>query len=456
MDTETVEAWLWLSRQVATILAGDNPLPSIPLASTLLSALKSIDFVASRGGLNAAAMARALGDRFNAAFLRDLRVEAWCDPQPGAQRPSRVLTRSVTEGKRIPNVLRALLLTRLVADDISVLWGTAIAPQARAPRIPIGYGRRGSSARQRLGKHAIQFAVKAAGGKITVAAQLLGVSSYGLAADMLHHGMHLPLSIGTARRLGEQRINAVCNALRDGMPKKEIERHLDISAWSIVLIQLNDTELRDVHRMARVARQRQTHRNILLAYRQQYPAKSRNMFTKEHAGSFDWLREYDRKWMESHLPAPARGGRERVQRSRKNWTQIDQAAAAVVRKTASDEIARTGRPTRLTRTRLLREAGALAAMGKNSETRYPTAFAEAELLAESKEEFLRRTIRWALQEYANRHIPISINQLRRVARLAAGVLLEQRSYVIEVAEELGLAFDARSSLSPLQQQDRLK
>lgn len=448
LDVKTEEAWLWLSQQIATILASSNPIPSTSLAANLFSALSAGGFAATRLGLNPAAMTEALTERFGTVFLREMGVEAWCEPLPGGRKPSRVLTQDVIEGKRIPNVLHALLLARLVVDDISVLWNTFPAPQTIEQRLPIGYGRRENNARQIIGEQAIKSALKATNGKITVAAQMLGVHSYVLAADMLRYGIRLPLPAVTTRRLGAKRINAVRKALRDGIPKSEIEHRLDISEWSIVLIQLDAPELREAHREATVARHRQTHRNALLAFRRKHPSKSRSVFANEHAGAFDWLREYDREWLNAHLPAPSRDGRKQPQKNRKNWPKIDRAAVTVIRAMARDELGKLTRPTRITRTRLLAAAGALAAMGKAGRGRYPKASAEAQRLAERKAEFLRRTIRWSLQEYAKRHVPISTNQLRRVARLPASMLMENRGYIIEVAHELQLPFDARCSLSP--------
>ena len=450
IDARMETGWLWLSRQVNTILAA--PIPTEPIAAHLLSALRSGGFAATRGGLDSVAMTEALLDHFGEPLLRELGVGSWYDSHTLRRHPSRVLTRSAIDGRRIPNVLRMLLLARLVTDDITVLWPpVATDPRQGLNRQPTGYGHRSNIGREYIDKQAIASALNASGGKITVAAQHLGVHSLVLAADMRRYGIRMPLPSITAKRLGTTRIANVREALRRGMPKHQIEQQYDISEWSILLIELDQPELGAAHRDATVARQREKHRDALLSFLRSNPRGTRNTFATRHAGAYDWLRDYDQSWLDGHLPESVRGGQKEPRKARKDWYLLDQAACSIVRQTAYEELAKPDRPTRLTRSRLLSAAGALSAMSRSKKYRYPIAMVEAEHLAETKEQFMHRTIRWALNKYAEQHIPISINQLRRVARLPANQLLEYRAYIIEVAAEIGLLFDARCSLAPWHQ-----
>ena len=447
LDTRTEEAWLWLSRQVSTLLA--TPIPSAPIAAHLFTTLKNSGFAATRGGLDPSSMIEALLDCFGEALLRELGVGSWYESSPRKHRPGRVLTRSAIDGRRIPNVLHMLLLTRLVTADIATLQNPIASNSLqRMDRQPTGYGRRASSVRESIDKQAVVSALEVAKGKFTVAAQHLGVHSQALASDMRRHGLRLPLPPNTAKRLGATRIAAVRDALKQGIPKNDIAQQYAISAWALLLIELDQPELGAAHREATVARQRDKHRNALLSFLHGNPKGTRYAFTLQHTGAYDWLREYDRAWLDEHLPDPAPGARKETRKARKDWHQLDLVAAAVVRRTAHEELAQSDRPTRLTRTRLLSAAGALSAMSRDTQHRHPSATAEAAHLAETREQFLRRTIRWALNQYAKQHVAISINQLRRVARLPPGQLIEQRDYVIELAAELGLLFDARCVLAP--------
>lgn len=450
LDTQMEGGLLWLSQQVSAILAA--PIPSEPIAAHLFTALRNGGFEATHGGLDSTAMIEALLDRFGEPLLREFGVGGWCESQPCKLRPSRVLTRSAIDGRRIPNVLRMLLLTRLMTDDIKTLWDQ-IAPESmqRMDHLPVGYGQRSSNGRKHLDARAISSALDAADGKITVAAQHLGVHSHALASDMRRHGIRLPLPPITALRLGAKCLTAVRSALRQGMPKYKIAQQFDVSAWLILLIELDQPKLGTAHREATIARQREKHREALLSFLRSNPRKTRHTFAIRHAGAYDWLREYDRDWLDGHIPDPVRNGHKETRMARKDWHQLDQAAASTVRGTAHEELTKSDRPIRLTRTRLLSAAGALSAMSRCTQHRYPCATTEAGRLAETREQFLRRTIRWALSRYAEQGGAISINQLRRVARLPAGQLIEHRDYVIEVATELGLFFDARCALAPWHQ-----
>ena len=79
----------------------------------------------------------------------------------------------------------------------------------------------------------------------------------------------------------------------------------------------------------------------------------------------------------------------------------------------------------------------------------PPAVLEAKICSESEDTYLRRRIKWALHEYAGRHVPVSMNQLRRVAGLPPGRIIPFVDYIVEIAFELRLTIDARCALSPL-------
>lgn len=451
-DAQMEASWLWLSQQVNAILAA--PIPSEPIATHLFTALKNSGFAATRGGLASAAMTEALVDRFGEPLLRELGVGGWCEHETCGLRPSRLLTRSAIDGRRIPNVLRMLLVTRLITDDITTLWEPrAPASIQRKDHSPAGYGQRSCNGRAHLDAQAISMALDAAGGKITVAAQRLGVHSYVLASDMRRQGIRLRLPPVTARRLGAERLTAIRSALKQGIPKNKIAQQFDVSEWSILLVELDQPELGAAHREATIALQQEKHREVLRSFFRGTPSKTRHEFATSHAGTYDWLRENDRDWLDGNLPSPNRNRKrdKETRAARKDWNKLDEDALSMIRHTAQEELTKADRPTRLTPTRLLSTAGALGAIGRKNKHHYPRTKIEAENLAEAREQFLNRTIRWALKRYAAQRIPISTNQLRRVARLSARQLIAQRDCVIEVAAELGLTFDARCSLAPWKQ-----
>ena len=448
LDAKSEENWLWLSRQVTTILENPKLMPKVHIAANLLTALKVGGFASLHGGgLSQSAISESIFDWFSEPVLIQLGVGHWHDSR--YHWAGRALTRNVIDGRRIPSLLRMLLLARLVTDDIRTLWRSE-APNHVPQRdlLPSSYRTNFHLNRKRIEKEAIESALDAAKGKLTVAAKRLGVSFSTLAADLRHHHIHLPLSTATSKRIGAKRISAIRDALENGVPKSEVQRQYHVPVWSILLIELDRPNLNDANREATAVRKREKHREALLSFLRSRPTESRNEFAKRHAGSYYWLRKHDRAWLQSHLPAPRWGHRKGKKKGFKDRHPRDQAAFLAVGQMARQELARPDRPMRLTRTRLLSAVGALAALSGRGRDRYPSTIAEAERLAESKEQFLHRTIRWALNELARGQKAISMNQLYRAAHLKPRQLIENQAYVVEVATELDLSFDASCPLAP--------
>jgi hypothetical protein len=445
LDAKSEENWLWLSRQVTTILENPGLMPDVHLAANLLTALRRGGFASLRGGLNQAEICESILERFSKPVLSQLGVGHWLNSRD--HWAGRTLSRNVIDGRRIPSLLRLLLLARLVTDDISSLWNpVAPVPTLQRDRLPSDYRTDVHLKQKRIEKEAIESALDAAKGRLTVAAERLRVSSWTLAGALRHHHIHLPLSKLTSKLLGAKRITAIRDALGHGVPKSKVQRQYRVSAWSILLIELDRPNLNDAK--AAAVRKREKHRNALLSFIRNSPSKSRNEFTKRHPGSYFWLRKHDREWLQSHLPAPRWGHRKGKRKVLKNLHPFDLAASVAVRQIALQELARDDRPMRLTRTRLLSAVGARSALSDQGRDRNPSTRAEAERAAETKQQFLRRTIRWALNELARGRKAISMNQLCQLTHFRSAQLIENRAYVVEVATELNLPFDARCVLAP--------
>jgi Tn7-like transposition protein D len=435
---------LWLAKQVRTILSNDGSPPKTSLAVQLREALVSKGF-AGRTGLDSEAIKSALIARYGSALLQELGASESTRTLAGSRWPSRLLGSNVLNGERTPDVLRCLLLAGLVANEIGDLAESLAKPVEPAASEPSGYSTAKELGREMLATDAIETALRASTGKIAAAALSLGVSPSRLAVDMQRQGICSPLSATTAKRLGSELIANVRRALQTGTPKIEIQRSLGISEWSIQLIELDSPALRDEHRIATIKLQRERHRGAVLQHRHLHPSASRSEVVADCPAAFDWLWNFDSDWLESNLPSPKRA-RDNGRGPRKNWPQVDLACVALVQTSVRSELEKPGRPTRLTTTHLLRTAGAL----NKAASLVPLATAEAKRYSESEDAYLRRRIKWALHEYSSRHVPVSMNQLRRVAALHPDRLIRYRDYIAEVAQELELTIDARCALSPLQ------
>lgn len=438
--------WLWLSKQVKFILSIPQ-LPAAPLLPTIRQSLKSRGLWA-RSGVDSSAILQALESRFGRTLLTEVGVLASSGRRPNQRWPGRLLGESALAGFRLPDVLRTLLLTALVAADVAELAGTPVTPDENDDAGPQGYGGEKPLGRALLSRESIRQALASAGGKITVASSLLKVSPAMLAVDMRRLGIRLPLPVATARRLGEATIDAVRAALRAGEAKYRIQSSLDVSEWSIQLIELDDLELAPLHRSATIEAQRSKHRETVTAYLQGHPDAGKMDVCDACVSASDWLRRFDSDWLAENLPK-----RKVVPPSKrqplKSWSELDQAFAKEIRAVARSELAKSTRPVRLTVALLLKRSAATVAQDPRQKHHLPLTLRAAQAHAESENSFYRRKLAWALKEYKALEVPISTNLLRRVAGLPPQRLKEQSRFIVEEAARLRISIDARCVLSPL-------
>lgn len=449
LDAKTEGDFLWLSRQVATILEDPDFTPQVSIAANLHAALKHGGFASETSyGLDRKKVVETLRKRFTEQFLRQLGLAMWCEST--SRSPLTLLHRNVLDGRLIPSVLGMLLLARLVTDEISSLWRSVpVNPRQKTERRALGYLRGPKLNRERIDRRAIQLALDATKGNLAAAASLLGIRSAKLLTDLRHHRIRVPLSASASERLGTTRIIAVRQALLKGLPMTEIQRLYKVTDFYIRLIEIDRPELCDAHREASIIRQREEHRDSLRSFLRNSPAEPRSAFVKRHSGAYAWLWRFDRTWLKSHLPKSRQGwhGRRKAMLFR-DWSSRDQAAATALGQAAHGEFAKTDRPKWLTVNRLLRSIGKPNPLKHNQQSHYPLAMAEAKRLAETKEQFQRRAIRWALQKLAEQNLPISVHRLSPLAGTSREALKEHRRFIIETAAELGLTFAAGSLLAP--------
>lgn len=443
-DSAIDTSFIWLAKQVRTILSDDHSASEVPLAARLRSALRCRGFAAG-SGLDSGAILAALNLRYGQPFLRGLDIPSSTEEASGIHWPGRILGSITTNGERTPNVLRALLLLGLVSKDVNDFYLSPIEEvKPSAPR-PKGYGTPRELTRKLLPSADINAALQASKGKISKAAYSLGVGPSHLVVDMQRQGIRLDLPACTARRLGAHLIAKVRCALQTGIPKTEIASLFGVSKWSIQLIELDSPKLRTVHREVTVDLQRDTHRNAILHRRQTHPTASRSEILRACKGAWKWLLIFDKEWLGENLPEVNRTNAG-VRARRINWRDFDIARVVAIRKLVRTELEKQDRPTRLTTSRLLRSVGAI---GKNP-TLVPLSVAEAKRGSESEEAYMLRRINWALFEYSQFRIPLSMNQFRRIASLHPNRILQFRGHIRETAMKLGLEIDARCAIAEVE------
>jgi hypothetical protein len=213
--------WLWLSKQVKFILSATQ-LPVTPLLPVIRQSLRTRGLW-SHSGVDSSAILRALESHFGRNLLKAVGVQAPPGRDANQGWPGRLLGEPKLTGDQLPDVLRTLLLTALVAPNVAELADTPVILEPSSAAEPQGYGAEKRLGRNLLTRDSIQQALAEANGKITVMARLLQVSPAVLAVDMRRLGIRLPLPIATSRRLGKDMVESVRAALRAGEVKHKIQ-----------------------------------------------------------------------------------------------------------------------------------------------------------------------------------------------------------------------------------------
>lgn len=445
-DAFAEDGWLWLSRQVRSILSAPE-VPLFPQLPAMRQSLRDRGLWAGARTDNSNIL-HALESRFGRGLLIEAGILGTPGRTPSQQWPSRLLGEDKSVRNRIPDVLRTLLLAGLVVSDVADLMGVEVKLDSVAAAVPQGYGGNTRLGRAVLSRESVQQALASAEGNLTAAANLLRTRPEMLAVDMRRLGIRLPLPLATIRRLGTAKVEAVRAALRSGEPKHSIRSRLGVSSWTVQLVESDDQELSLLHRKAAIEAQRSKHRMAVMAYRERHPNAGKMNVLDACASAADWLRRFDRAWLAAVFPT-----RQAAQRPKgmplKSWGELDQAFARQVCAVAKFELAQSNRPTRLTKTLLLKRAGANVARNAPGQYRLPLTLAAACAHAESDDSFYRRKLSWALNEYRALGVPISTNLLRRVSGLAPAILKKHRDFIVAQASRLGLSIHARCFLSPL-------
>ena len=445
-DAAGDNGWFWLSRQVKSILSISR-LPAAPLLPVLRRSLTARGY-GHLGGIRSSAVLEGLESRFGCR----LPTEVGRSPSPGrllhTRWPSRLLGGAKLAEQRLPNTLGALLLTALVATDVTDLHHAPALIESTDAARPAGYRSEKRPDRALLSRYSIEKILAAADGKICVAAGQLGVSSAVLAADMRRLGIRLPLPAITLRRLGSDKVEAIRIALRSGEPKIRIRTRLSVSEWSILLIELDAQDLAGAHRTAMIEARRLKHREAVAGYIADHPKAGRADVRTACVAAIEWLATFDSEWLVKNLPERKTAAPSRRAPGR-DWSKLDLALSTKIGAVARSELTKSARPVRMTTSMLLKQCSASVAQDRDRKHLLPLTLAAAHAHAESDDSFYKRKLAWALNEYQALHVPISTNILRRVAALQPHRLMEHREFIIEVATRLKISIDARCALSSL-------
>lgn len=144
------------------------------------------------------------------------------------------------------------------------------------------------------------------------------------------------------------------------------------------------------------------------------PKLRRSQLRIQFAGHYSWLYQYDRSWLESHLPVP---GTVRKPKTTTQWFKIDAKLATAVRTEAERMRALPGRPIIISRTAITRNLG-ITYLSKNPAAKLPltnTALSEA---SDTRHQFAVRRVKWATNVFQAQGLSPASWRIALLARLS--------------------------------------
>jgi Tn7-like transposition protein D len=275
------------------------------------------------------------------------------------------------------------------------------------------------------------------------AAVRLGVSSFAVARQAYDAKVWVPLSERMRAKIGDANLTAIQQELVGGVAKSDIQKRYTISEWALILIELDDPALPCVAMSARDISRRDSHRKIVLQFISATKDATRQTLHRQHSGTYEFMIAKDRDWFVDQLPAQKRS--REVQRSRHERMSDPELATKVV-EVAEALYGCSGRPRRVSGTRILRAAGMLRTYHQHIH-RYPHTAHVLTRLSESKSQHLQRIVSWAIAILVSARKAVSVRSIHLTASEKRERILAIREYVRQCAVLSGAALHVKSSLS---------
>ncbi len=126
-----------------------------------------------------------------------------------------------------------------------------------------------------------------------------------------------------------------------------------------------------------------------------------------------WLRRHDREWLSRNGVTQRKGFPKEVPREQINWDQRDQTLVELVHATSQRLREQIGKPQRVTRTYIIREAGELRKMAPNLR-HLPRTTKALLAAAEAEQAFLQRRAAWSVQQLRSVGRAVSVTRVREL------------------------------------------
>ncbi|MCO7578251.1 MULTISPECIES: TnsD family Tn7-like transposition protein [Pseudomonas chlororaphis group] len=436
IDKISKESLLWIAQQVDHLLQVDSHHTNIN--HTLRELLKSHSLITQAGRIKNSALISELEHEIGPELLYCFGFIVEHSRKDSSRHD---LARIFRTNNNSTNIIYNLFVAKLFCDDVRELSKICESEKFLA-HSPI----KTQNQRQHLDKRLIQNSLTEAKEIVSRAAKNLGLSIDRFRTTARHHQIALPLSERQCNRIGWDLLQEIREALKNGMGYNEACRVFALGKYTTSLIFGDQPRLLLDGKTNKNNSKIQDAKEKLLALVESQPNITRSELRKTLSSSMNVVLINDSSWTSENIPITKRVKYNNAT-DKGDWKDRLQKIRLAAEAERKREFSKTERPTRLTPTRLRKDCGVA----------HPNSFPEPykseisnifEAASESKNSFHDRLIEWAVTEYAKLLIPISSNKLRRIARLPIKDLLSCRELVIRHAQDHGLTYHSKCSLSP--------
>jgi len=436
--------WLWLSEQVLHVTSS-QVVSSRNHQEILNSALRKQGFEWPNGHMNRQKIDSTLIDIHGTSILTQLGVLSQStDNFSGNKLLLKSSTRANTSN-HVPSIAQMLLIAKLAVPTLSDLdFIPAEANPKERPR-PTYISRPRSTP---FTREQIIATLKKTNFKFRPTAELLSISVSKLQGELRHFLIPIPLDNNFLKKHGQTIIDEALELLRSGQDRRSIGVKLTLDVKVLERIEIANPDIKANHHLARFALAQSTYRERYSELVTLHPGASVSELRKISKPCVDWIERYDRAWFLEQPRAP-----------RKSYTPVpnyekmearDGAASELIEKTALDELSKTSRPIRLSKSKLLASANIFSETASTL-ARFPKAFVITRKYAETKEIFYRRLLKWALLQESLTGNYISQYRLSYICHIQPFYIKKLKPFILEVADELGIRIAPYSILHPLAQ-----
>ncbi|WP_316347334.1 TnsD family Tn7-like transposition protein [Desulfuromonas acetoxidans] len=439
-DTDVgTESFAWLAEQSDAMLNSSSECNG-KIRETLRRL--AIEKGLSRSSLlDYAQLAREIDSRFGTPVLRKLGVPSFKGEQPAAW--VRRLLYAQLDGKRRSPSLLFLLVIGALFDSLDEFEKRAEAETSTHPCED--WQSKDSEDLQKEERPVWAdyfFNLQKKGLGLSGISSKLGIPLYVLIKEIRQQGWRIPLSKQLTKKLGSKKISAVKKDLRQGVVKKEIMSQHRCSEWALTLIELDEPEVSHAHKNAAQKNRREKNRQRLRRLLECRPLASRSDILEEASGLYDYMLKHDRTWFFEQIPKKEKRTKS-LRGKRKDWSEFDAEKSREVSDAIDILFNAVEKPVYVTPCAVLKMAGMLNQYS-NAPERFPNITKVVEEKCEYRSDFIRRRLAWAVNQMTVNQIPLSVNQLRRVAALPAQTVREFNDFITSYGCEIGAEFHERS------------